>query len=149
MKRLLIAFMVLFGGATSSLTIAGASNSSVVQDVTKANDMVQLATKNYDEKTIDRTITPDFVLVLSKGKVMNRAAFVADIGDKSATWVMNKTESLSVYPYNDDCAVAIGILHLQYKEKNKLQDRRLRFTDVWVKQNGQWKWASSSVEHLD
>jgi hypothetical protein len=38
---------------------------------------------------------------------------------------------------------------MQYKLKNKMMDRHIRFIDAWVKQDGQWKWASSQVSNMD
>ncbi|GAC1393899.1 MAG: hypothetical protein NVSMB31_13690 [Vulcanimicrobiaceae bacterium] len=131
--------------AVGSAAVASASSESVVRDITKANDAAQLATKNYDGRALNQTLTDDFVLISSHGTEYNRAAFLADIVDKSAVWEMNKTEALAIHPYNDNCAVAIGTLHLRYRVKNKLFDRRIRFTDVWVKLNNKWRWASSQA----
>ena len=134
--------------AVSSIGYGAAAGDPIIAEVTKANDAMQLATKNYDTKAIDSILTKDFVLVQSRGSVVKRAAFLADIGDRSATWIENKSSDLTVYSYNGNTALAIGILHMRYRYKDKINDVKLRFTDVWVKQDGHWKWASSQVAHF-
>ncbi|MDP9016703.1 MAG: nuclear transport factor 2 family protein [Candidatus Eremiobacteraeota bacterium] len=149
MKRHLTAIIALVLFSAGAISIATAApEDPIVTAVTKANDEVQLATKDYDTKTMDRALTKDFILVLNRGMIVDRAAWLTGVGDRTTVWEENKTESLTIHHYNNDCALAIGILHLRYRENKKLTDVKLRFIDVWVKQNGQWKWASSQVAHL-
>jgi len=148
MQHYLSSILAMFIFAAASLGFASAAGDLIHAEVTKANDDMQLATKNYDTKAIDNILTSDFVLVQNRGSVVDRAAFLADIGDRSATWIENRSSDLTIHHYNDNTALAIGILHLKYKYKNKVSDVKLRYIDVWVKQNGQWKWASSQVAHM-
>ncbi len=148
MKRLFRTSLATIALAASTLTVAGASGDTLVQDVTKANDIVQLATLKHDRKTMDAMLTKDFVLVLSRGAVVDRKGWLDDVADQSAKMEVNHVEQLAIHHYNDDCALAIGVLHIRYREKQKLTDVRMRFIDVWVKQNGQWQWASSQVAHF-
>jgi len=119
-----------------------------VSDVTKANDIVQLATLKHDRKTMDAMLTKDFILVLTRGAIVDRKAWLDDVADQQTKMELNQVENLTIHHYNDDCALAIGVLHIRAREKQKLTDIRMRFIDVWVKQDGQWKWASSQVAHF-
>ena len=148
MKQKLGYFFTLALVATQAFSSAGATTESTIAAVTAANDRIQLATQNYDAAALDNVLTKDFVLVGSRGTVYTRKYFLADTADKTAVWISNKTEALTVHAYNDDAALAIGILRLRYRLHNKLFDQRLRFVDAWIKQDGQWKWASSQVAHL-
>lgn len=144
-------FLAACAGLTLSLaaTISNASAAdSLVADITRDNDAVQLATFQHDRKTMDRFLAKDFILVLNAGAIVDRAGWLDGVADPELRWEKNATESLTVHQYNGDCALAIGILHLRYRVKNALTDVRLRFVDVWVKQDGDWKWASSQVAHL-
>ena len=125
-----------------------ASPDQITTDVLKANDIVQLATMKHDRATMDAMITKDFVLVLTHGQIENRAAWLDDIADKSAKMDVNQTSNMSVHHYNDDTALVIGDLHIISHQSGKLYDVKMRFIDVWVKQDGQWKWASSQVAHF-
>ncbi|MBC5815708.1 MAG: nuclear transport factor 2 family protein [Candidatus Eremiobacteraeota bacterium] len=148
MKHYFSSILAMFVFAAASLGFAAAAGDPIVAEVTKANDDMQLAAKNYDMKAIDMILTKDFVLVQNRGSVVDRAAFLADIGDKSATWIENRSSDITIHHYNDNTALAIGILHMKYKYKNKVNEMKLRYIDVWVKQNGQWKWASPQVAHM-
>jgi len=119
-----------------------------VSDVTKANDIVQLATLKHDRKTMDAMLTKDFILVLTRGAILDRKGWLDDVADQQTKMELNQVENLTIHHYNDDCALAIGVLHIRAREKQKLTDVRMRFIDVWVKQDGQWKWASSQVAHF-
>jgi Domain of unknown function (DUF4440) len=128
--------------------VAAATVDPLVGEVSKANDVVQLATLQHDRKTMDAMLAKDFVLVLTHGDIVDRAAWLDDITDPQAHMEVNQTSNLSIHHYNGDAAVVIGILHLRYRESGKLTDVRMRFIDVWVKQDGRWKWASSQVAHF-
>lgn len=128
---------------------AGATGSDpIVDQVSRANDIVQLATIQHDRKTMDAMLTKDFVLVLTHGDVVSRAEWLDGISDKSDDVEINQTSNLSIHHYNGDSALVIGVLHLRDRSNNKVSDVRMRFIDVWVKQDGQWKWASSQVAHF-
>jgi hypothetical protein len=128
---------------------AGAtSGDPIVDEVSRANDIVQLATLQHDRKTMDSMLTKDFVLVLTHGDVVDRAEWLDSIADPTDHVEVNQTSNLTIHHYNDDSALVIGVLHLRDRSNNKVADVRMRFIDVWVKQDGQWKWASSQVAHF-
>jgi len=134
--------------ALVSQPIAAAPADPLVAEVTKANDVVQLATLQHDRKTMDAMLAKDFVLVLTHGAVEDRAAWLDDVADQQTQIDVNQTSNLTIHHYNGDSALVIGILHLRYRESGRLTDVRMRFIDVWVKQDGRWKWASSQVAHF-
>ena len=148
MTRFLCRSLVTLSLAASTFTAAIANTDPLVSDVTKANDIVQLATLTHDRKTMDAMLTKDFILVLTRGAIVDRKAWLDDVADQQTKMELNQVENLTIHHYNDDCALAIGVLHIRAREKQKLTDVRMRFIDVWVKQDGQWKWASSQVAHF-
>ena len=148
MTRFLRTSLVTLSFIASTITGATASIDPVVDEVTKANDIVQLATLKHDRKTMDGMLTKDFILVLTRGAIVDRKDWLDDVADQQTKMELNQVENLTIHHYNDDCALAIGVLHIRAREKQKLTDVRMRFIDVWVKQDGQWKWASSQVAHF-
>jgi len=148
MTRFLCRSLVTLSLAASTFTAAIANTVPLVSDVTKANDIVQLATLKHDRKTMDAMLTKDFILVLTRGAILDRKGWLDDVADQQTKMELNQVENLTIHHYNDDCALAIGVLHIRAREKQKLTDVRMRFIDVWVKQDGQWKWASSQVAHF-
>ena len=147
MKQYLFACILVLLTA-GSLPAAAAAADPIAAEVSKANDVVQLATFNHDRKTMDSMLAPDFVLVLTHGDVVDRSGWLDSVADPSVHMEVNQTSNLSIHHYNDDSALVIGVLHLRYRANDKLTDVRMRFIDVWVKQDGQWKWASSQVAHF-
>lgn len=147
MKRFLIASAAALLLGVVSLPVAAATD-PLVSEVTKANDIVQLATLKHDRKTMAAMITKDFILVLTHGQIEDRAAWLNDVADQSSQMEINQTSDLSIHHYNGDSALVIGVLHIRSKNNEKVYDVRMRFIDVWVRQDGQWKWASSQVAHF-
>ena len=148
MTRFLCRSLVTLSLVASTFTSAIADTDPLVSEVTKANDIVQLATLKHDRKTMDAMLTKDFILVLTRGAIVDRKGWLDDVADQQTKMELNQVENLTIHHYNDDCALAIGVLHIRAREKQKLTDVRMRFIDVWVKQDGQWKWASSQVAHF-
>jgi hypothetical protein len=134
--------------AAGSLPAGATSDDPIVDEVSRANDIVQLATLKHDRKTMDSMLTKDFVLVLTHGDVVDRAEWLDSIADPTDDVEVNQTSNLVIHHYNNDSALVIGVLHLRDRSNNKLADVRMRFIDVWVRENGQWKWASSQVAHF-
>jgi hypothetical protein len=148
MKRcVMICFVMLFL-AGGTMPVYASDEDTLVAQVSHANDVVQLATLQHDRKTMDSMLAKDFVLVLTHGDVVDRAGWLDSVADPTAHIEINSTSDLAIHHYNGDSALVIGVLHLRYRQNNKLIDARMRFIDVWIKQDGQWKWASSQVAHF-
>ena len=127
----------------SAVLIAGSSGT--VSDIQHLNARLQDETKAFDVAGVGAMITPDFELVNGSGQVWHRSAFLADVGDRSVTWQLNKPQDVTVRVYNDDCAIVVALLHLRYVSDKHLHDLLARYTDVWVKQGGQWRYASGQA----
>jgi ketosteroid isomerase-like protein len=131
---------------SSALAIASAlalaePQDSTVKQLTQLNATLQTATKNYDVRALGNLTTDDYELVSARGKVYNRRSFLADAADRSARYLINEPENVSVRHYNRDCAIVTAILHVRYTSSGKIYDARVRYGDVWVKLDGQWKYA--------
>lgn len=140
----------LFASVTlgAVLCTTALAQDSIDSQLVAANQLVQSATMRYDAQTLAKLTTDDYMLVNGAGTVWNKAAFLADVADKSAKWEANDPESVTVRHYNDDCAIVVAILHMRYRQNGKLHDLRARYTDVWVKVNGQWRYASGQATAL-
>jgi ketosteroid isomerase-like protein len=121
---------------------------AISQQIVQANDAVQRATQQHDVATMERLITPDYYLVGPNGHVYNRADFIDDIADTSATYEINQTEDARVQHYNDDIALLTAVLHVRYRVAAKVVDVRVRYTDTWVKLDGQWRYAAGQATTL-
>lgn len=114
----------------------------------RLNAEVQARTKAYDVAALDTLITRDYTLISGSGKVLDREAFLRDIGDRSAVWEVNEPEDVSVRFYNNDAALVIAVLHMRYRLNGTVHDSRVRYTDVWVRDNGGWKYAAGQATRM-
>jgi ketosteroid isomerase-like protein len=148
MKRIAyFALCATIGALSAGLAWAGSPDPTVEQ-LTQLNATLQIATKNYDTAELAKLITDDYELVSSSGKVYDRQAFMADAGDRSATYEINEPEDVSVRHYNGDCAIVTAVLHVRYRASGKIHDVRIRYGDVWVKLNGRWRYAYGEASPL-
>jgi ketosteroid isomerase-like protein len=116
--------------------------------IVELDRILQRASSTYDTATIRRLITDDFTLITSSGRVMNGEDLVADVDDRSITWLENLTESPEVRIYNGDCAVITAILHSVYVQNGTQHDVRVRFTDTWVAIDGNWHYAAGHASRM-
>ena len=56
-------------------------------------------------------------------------------------YVRMDLENVNIAPY-DSTVVITGLAHVAVKSPNGAQGFRARFTGVWAKQNGQWRFAA-------
>lgn len=140
MKTVFACLAILLLGATAS-----SGDAQIAKKITDLNTLLQSATQRYDSNTISKLITDDYILVNGGGQVWDRDAFLKDIVDRSAVWMANDPSEVSVRSYNGDCAILIGLLHIKYSQNGKVHDLLARYTDVWVKNGGQWQYASGQA----
>jgi ketosteroid isomerase-like protein len=144
MRALLLCLLCVVCGVAASAQTAD----PIVTELTRLNAQLQLATKNYDTDTLAKMITDDYELVSSSGRVYDRAAFLADAADRSAAYEINEPEDVQVRHYNDDTAIVTAVLHVRFRNGDKIVDTRIRYGDVWVKINGQWRYAYGEASPL-
>ena len=137
---------LLFIAALAAIALpVQAADGNVDSAIAAYNAQVQTATKNYDAAALARLISNDYTLIGGDGKIWNRDAFLRDVADRSTVWELNEPENVIVRSYNGDCALVIAILHMRYRTAGKLHDLRVRYTDVWVKLDGTWRYVTGQA----
>lgn len=137
---------LLFVAALAAIAVpARASQESLDDAIARYNAMVQTATKTYDTATLSRLISQDYTLITGSGKIWKRDEFLRDIADRTTVWELNEPENVTVRSYNGDCALVIAVLHLRYRTGGKAYDFRVRYTDVWVKLDGTWRYVTGQA----
>jgi ketosteroid isomerase-like protein len=79
-----------------------------------------------------------FVLTTSAGKRKTKASLLAEIGAPGLVLAVNEMADVDVR-IRVDTAVLTGILHQQGTFNGKPFDARVRVTDTWVRDHGQWR----------
>ncbi len=76
------------------------------------------------------------------GSIMNRTEYLRSVASPTSNPDHIYDEGMKVHIYNN-AGVASGIYRETGISKGKPYTRRARFTDTWIKQNGQWKCVAS------
>ena len=136
MKNLLAVFCLGLAAwaQTSSVQL------SPLQQTLIANAKAVLqAEKNKDVAFLTRTLTPDFALVGSEGKLHDRSEILesAQSGELHDFTAYN----LRVLPVNETAALVTYdcIIHMPEGDPPGMAPRYQHLSDLWVKQSDQWR----------
>ena len=76
------------------------------------------------------------------GSIMNKTEYLRSVANPASNPDHLYDEGMKVHVYSY-AGVASGIYRETGASKGKPYTRRARFTDTWIKQNGQWKCVAS------
>jgi ketosteroid isomerase-like protein len=101
----------------------------------------QTAVKHRDAATIDRIQHPDMVLVLGDGRILTKADHIAAAREGRIRYEIQDeepgTQSVRVH---GDTAVVTALLRLKGTNDGAAFDRRVWFSDTYVRTPGGWKY---------
>ena len=106
------------------------------------------AYKTRDIGWFERNFAPDYSSVASRtAKLTNKAQDIADLkNDKSVIdWAAVSELDVRI---DGNAAVVTGVNHIKGKDENgQAMDRKLRFTDTFIKRDGRWQvWATQGTK---
>lgn len=102
-------------------------------------------TRNKD--WFEKNYASDFTSISSRtGKLMNRAEDIADTVNDKGTPELNETTDMNIR-VDGNSAIVTGIFRSKGKDdKGVAYDRRVRFTDTWIKRDGRWQaWSTAGA----
>lgn len=100
-----------------------------------------------DKGWFDRNYASDFTSISSTtAKVMNKAEDIADTMDDKSTLEIVETTGMNIR-IDGNYAIITGTFRMKGKdEKGSAFDRRIRYTDTWIKRDGRWQaWSSQGT----
>jgi len=103
---------------------------------------------NHEADAMGKMLDSDFVLTDYDGTVMTKGQFLASIRDNSAQLTVEVSEDMKLHRHGDTVIVT-GSTHEKGTEKGKLFVHRGRFTDTWIKKEGQWLCVASQLSLLN
>jgi len=132
--------MMLFGAI-----VAAAEQSNMTDEggrVLALENAWNRALEAKDVQALNTLLANTFLSVEIDGSVTSKTEFLASIksADYQASQAVNEQSNVQVY---GDAAVVTGIYREKGTNKGKPYQRRGRFTDTWVKQNGGWQCVAS------
>src|SRR5262245_45872920 len=130
--------------ATAALcaTTALASPADDAKTVAALDTQYQDAVKRNDAATMDKILADDFVLVVGNGTTYTKADLLADARAKPLTYEQQDeeagTQKVRVW---GDTAVVTAKLWIKSKGPNGERDRKLWFSDTYVRTKDGWKYV--------
>jgi ketosteroid isomerase-like protein len=100
-----------------------------------------------DKDWFEKNFASDFVSVSStSGKVAGKAQEIAETVDDKGTVELTQTSNLQIN-VDGNRALVIGIYRSKGKDASGVAyDRKIRFTDSWIRRDGRWQaWSTTGV----
>lgn len=131
--------------AMGIIAMTGSANALPADDAKAVADLdtqYQKAVKDNDVVTMDRILLDDFVLVTGNGTAYNKADLLKSARDKEIVWEQQDeepgTQKVRLW---GDTAVVTAKLWLKYTREGKIVDRKLWFSDTYVRTPKGWRYA--------
>jgi ketosteroid isomerase-like protein len=99
---------------------------------------------NHDADAMGKLLDSDFVLTGYDGSVMSKSQFLASIRDKSNRLTIEVSDDMKLHRHGDTVVVT-GATREKGTEKGKPYTHQGRFTDTWIKKDGQWLCVASQL----
>jgi ketosteroid isomerase-like protein len=99
---------------------------------------------NHDATAMGSMLHPEFVFTDYDGTVMAKPQFLASIGDMSNTLSLEVSDDMKLHRFGDTVVVT-GATHERGKLKGKAYEHYGRFTDTWMRHNGEWICVASQL----
>jgi ketosteroid isomerase-like protein len=141
MSRLAIPLLVfMFLSAAATILEAQGDETKIIALENLWNQM-QI---NHDGEAMGSMLDSDFVFTDYDGTVMNKEQFLASIRDKSTQLTVEVSTDMKLHAHGDT-VVVIGATHEKGTEKGRAFSHSGRFTDTWIKKEGQWLCIASQL----
>ena len=99
---------------------------------------------SHDGDAMGKMLDSDYVFTDYDGTVMTKTQFLASIRDTSNQLTMEVSMNMKLHRHGDT-VIVIGATHEKGTDKGKHYEHAGRFTDTWMKKNGQWLCVASQL----
>ena len=100
------------------------------------------AYKDHNINSMASMLAEDFVITVEDGRIFGKMGYIAHTVDSSVQVDVAQESDLRVSVHGN-IAVVTGAYHEMGSSKGNRYEYRDRFTDVWVKVDGQWQILAS------
>ena len=148
MNKLLVSTVLML--AVSCLILGQtkqAAGQDTVKEITALENGWNDAAQKYDVAWFERNLADSLINTDENGKVLDKAATIADVKDKVSKIESIYNEIFKVQAYGD-AAVASGITVLKGTYKGKDSSGKYPFTDTWVKLAGRWQCVAAHASKI-
>jgi ketosteroid isomerase-like protein len=102
---------------------------------------------NHDAEAMAKMLDRDFVFTDYDGTVMNKVQFLDSIRDKSYVITVEVSEGMQLHTHGSTVIVT-GATHEKGTFNGKPYSHNGRFTDTWIKIDGQWLCVASHLSAI-
>jgi|SRR5713226_2325496 len=141
MRRALTVLLVLFSLASMQTGSRAQGDETKIIALENLWNQIQI---NHDADAMGKMLDEDFVLTDYDGSVMSKSQFLASIRDKSYQLIVEASEDMKLHRHGDTVVVT-GATHEKGTFKGKPYQHQGRFTDTWIKKDGQWQCIASQL----
>ncbi|MDP9146079.1 MAG: nuclear transport factor 2 family protein [Acidobacteriota bacterium] len=99
---------------------------------------------HHDADAMGKILDEDFVLTDYDGSVLSKPKFLTSIRDPASQLTVEMSEDMKLHRHGDTVIVT-GATHEKGTEKGKHFEHHGRFTDTWIKKNGEWICVASHL----
>jgi len=132
-----LGLLVFYGGAIAQQKATG--DEAALKALEAKWDAANL---KGDAATLATILSDTFITTSSEGKVQTKAEIIGALKSGETKYQISKGEDVKVYLYGDTGVVSVKWTG-KFVEKGKNVDTVERYTDTWVRQNGQWRCVAS------
>ena len=137
----LLAIAALMAATLPTLSPAKEKGGTVEQTLTRIEHELLDSLLKGDPAAFDRYLADTFTFTGPDGMVEDKARTIADLKSGDLKFTSSKLDDMKVQSYGSTAVVTYGSTD-QGSYKGKDISGRFRWTDVFMKRNGQWKLIS-------
>jgi ketosteroid isomerase-like protein len=118
------------------------------QALMQLEDRLSEAFRTDDVDTVARIEDERYTLTNSRALVSHRADDIAELKARDPRYDEFRTHDMKVRLYGDT-AIVIGIVSLKGTSGGKPFDADMRFTDTFVRRDGEWRIVAAQVTKIE
>jgi len=143
LRPLILLLALLSLPLTQSAPKAGGDETKIIALENLWNQM-QIS---HDADAMAKMLDSDFVLTDYDGTVMSKGQFLASIRDTSNQLTVEVSSDMKLHRHGDT-VIVIGATREKGIDKGKPYAHQGRFTDTWIKKDGQWLCIASQLSQI-
>jgi ketosteroid isomerase-like protein len=125
-----------------------ASPASDEQTLMQLEDRLSEAFRTGDVETVAKIEDEGYTLTNSRALVSRRADDIAEVTKGDPRYDEFRTHDMKVTLYGDT-AIVIGVVSLKGTSAGEAFDADMRFTDTFVRRNGEWRIVAAQVTRIE
>jgi ketosteroid isomerase-like protein len=133
----------------SAAPVTASDQAAITATVTELENKWAASVASHEVSQVDAFIADDYVSVSSAGKVLNKSALLEQLQNDTNVYENATVTDVNVRVVRPDFAIITGLTREKGKGKDgKAFNHSFRFTDTWVKRDGQWRCTNAQVVRI-